>query len=526
MREEQQVLTPPKEEQERIKAACATNIWWFVNNYCWTYDPREKNANLPFDLFQRQEDFLTWLQERENAEEDGVAEKCRDVGFTWLCAAYALHGWLFRKGFKAGFGSRKLALVDRKGDPDSIFEKIRFLRDRLPKWMLPKGFNEREHDGLCKMINPANGATIIGEGGDNIGRGGRTTIYFVDEAAFLMRPAKIDAALSQNSRCKIHVSTPNGMGNTFAKKRFSGKFAVFTFRWQDDPRKDEAWYQKQKETLEPAVLAQEVDIDYTASVEGICIPAKWVLAAVNLELTPSVHRVAGLDISDSGKANCVYTSRKGPVIHRIVDWNHMNTTQTAWNAADEAEADQARVLAYDGVGVGAGVKGTYTSSERKPKFEPIAILSGGSPTDTVWPDGKSSKERFVNFRAEQYWKLRTRFEKAWEYKEKGIQHPHEEMISIPNDSRLIADLSLPLYFRTDTGKILIESKAAMAKRGVASPDFADSLMFSFAAEDAGGWEFLLEKLREVQGGLTISVREETREEHPWDTIGESASVRW
>ena len=77
-----------------------------------------------FKLFPKQEEFLRWLQEREANEEDGLAEKCRDVGFTWLCCVYALHGWLFRKGFKAGFGSRVLKLVDRKGDPDTIFEEV------------------------------------------------------------------------------------------------------------------------------------------------------------------------------------------------------------------------------------------------------------------------------------------------------------------------------------------------------------------------------------------------------------------
>jgi hypothetical protein len=208
---------------------------------------------------------------------------------------YALHGWLFRPGFSAGFGSRKLELVDRRGDLDSIFEKLRFLLDNLPAWMLPTGFRRADHDNQARLLNPATGAAVTGEGGDNIGRGGRKSLYFIDEAAFLERPDSVDRALSQTTRVRIDVSTPNGPGNPFAAKRHSGKVPVFTLHWRDDPRKNALqalpdgravypWYEEQKRRLDPVTVAQEIDIDYTASVEGFVIPAAWVRAAVGLNL--------------------------------------------------------------------------------------------------------------------------------------------------------------------------------------------------------------------------------------------------
>ncbi len=75
-----------------------------------------------------------------------------------------------------------------------------------------------------------------------------------------------------------------------------------------------------------------------------------------------------------------------------------------------------------------------------------------------------------------------RFEKAYECRELGILHPPDQMISIPNHPQLIAQLSLPLYMRTESGKIQLESKQKMAQRGVASPDFADMLSYLFAPE--------------------------------------------
>lgn len=502
-------------ELERCAADCA----YWLNTYGKTYDPRLLHPLVPFALFPRQVEFLRWLQEREAAEEDGLADKSRDVGFTWLCGAHALHGWLFRSGFSCGFGSRKLELVDKIGDPDSIFEKIRILLRNLPEWMRPAGFKEANHDNFCRLINPANGATITGEGGDDIGRGGRKSIYFVDEAAFLEHPAKVEASLSQTTRCRIWVSTPNGPGNAFAKKRHGGNISVFSFHWKDDPRKNHyevrditgavlergngqapatpaggyiwyPWYEKEKIRLgDPVVVAQEVDIDYSASIEGICIPAKWVRAAVNLVdkigYCPLVAPIGGMDVADGGSAKSVLIARRGWLVNEgdITDWSEGNTTQTAWKARDEAEARHITRLNYDCVGVGAGVRGTFSTSEQPLAFTPNAVNGGESPTTAVWPDGKTSKERFLNLRAELWWKLRARFEKAYEWVEQGIEHPVDEMISIPNHAGLISDLSLPLCFTTETGKTKIEAKSEMRKRGVKSPDFADALAYTEAPEE-------------------------------------------
>src|SRR5262249_48338164 len=148
---------------------------------------------------------------------------------------------------------------------------------------------------------------------------------------------------------------------------------VFTFHWRDDPRKGEAWYAAEKVRLDPVTLAQEVDIDYTASVEGICIPAAWVRAAVNLRLPPPPANLpplpapaltAGLDVAEEGRDRNVLVPRRGPQVLPPLDWGHCNTTETAWRARDECVRLGVKVLHYDCVGVGAGVKGVFLTAER------------------------------------------------------------------------------------------------------------------------------------------------------------------
>jgi phage terminase large subunit len=501
-------------------AYCAIDpVHWF-NRWAWTFDPRllaqGLPAFIPFDLFPRQEDYIRWLKEREAGQEQGLVEKSRDAGVSWIDAGYAVHGYLFRPGFVCGFGSRKLELVDTIGDPDSIFEKIRILLRNLPAWMMPAGFSWKVHDNFCKLIHPSTGATLNGEGGDDIGRGGRASLYFVDEAAFLARASKVDAALSQTSNVLIWVSTPNGPGNQFYKKRFGGKIAVFIFDWREDPRKDDAWYEKQKATLDPVVLAQEVDRDYSASIEGICIPAQWVKAAVEfrewlkaekgIELPVRGPKVAGLDIAEEGKNKSVFIERQGPQVEWPSAFPQANTTQTAWKARDEALARKIETINYDVIGVGVGVKGTWDSSEAPLPFTAVPINGGSSPTETIWPGGKTSADLFLNLRAELWWRLRLRFEKTYEVRQGIGEHPLDECISLPNCAELIADLSLPLAESTETGKIRIESKAKMAQRGVKSPDYADALVYAYAESiKTEGWAKDPSALDRLTAALTGNV---------------------
>lgn len=464
--------------------ACRLDVVYWLTKWVWTYDPRlSGDKHIPFIPFPKQEQFLKWLEERESKQENGLVEKSRDAGVSWLCIAFAVHRWLFVPGHSIGFGSRKELYVDRAGDADSLFEKIRILLERLPTWMLPKGFKIGEHATFMKIVNPVNGSTITGEAGDNIGRGGRKGIFFVDEAAFIERPHLIERSLSATTNCRIDVSTPNGIGNTFYAKRFSSTVPVFTFSWRDDKRKDDAWYAEMKRKYDPVTIAQEIDIDYTASVEGVCIPAEWVRAAVDLDVPESGPVIAGFDVAEEGVDLCVETFRRGPKVRKPVDWGKTNTTQSAYRVVDDCTKEGVATLYYDADGPGVGPKGTWASMERKPPFEIVPVHNGEPASDTVrWPDGQTSAEKFSNRKAELWWMLRCRFERTYEHVNKIKTYPLDELISIPNHPQLIAELSIPKVEYNEKGKIQIESKKSLRGRGVKSPDFAESLVLCFTPE--------------------------------------------
>ena len=72
---------------------------------------------------------------------------------------------------------------------------------------------------------------------------------------------------------------------------------------------------------------------------------------------------------------------------------------------------------------------------------------------------------FANLRAEGYWRLRELFSAS--------------AIKIPADNQLVGELAALRYSYDSQGRILIECKDSMRRRGLPSADKADALMLAF-----------------------------------------------
>jgi len=479
------------------------NLVHMIEDWFFTYDPRKVNAGgdayMPFILFPKQREMIVWMEERCRSNESGLIEKSRDMGVTWCSAAFATAQWLLIPGTKISFGSRKESLVDTIGDPDSIVEKIRILLRTIPEELLPRGYNETQHARYMKVVNPENRAVISGEAGDNIGRGGRSAVYFLDEAAFIERPDSVEAALSQNTQTRFDVSTPNGVGNPFYRKRFGGVIDVFTLHWTDDPRKGPEWYAEQCRTLDPKILAQEVDLDYESSGDDPVIHAKWVRASLmlrkKLEQTPEwpglVKRwkqqgvVSGFDVG-GGSAYSVVISRCGPLVFAVSEWLDKQESDPAARAALEAKECGASMLNYDSIGVGKHLmrrlRELSTANVR-------GVNTGSKTSSRLWPDKKRSPQKFSNMKAEIWFMARERLEATFEHflfveGQGGTEHKLEELLLLPEHPRLVGQLPLTGYKVLESGKIQIESKQSLKTRGIESPDHADALMLTLTPPPA------------------------------------------
>lgn len=500
------------EAQSVLRDIYAADCVHWIEDWCITYDPRVSDVmfkTMPFILFDKQKEFVQFIMELLRDQECGLVEKARDMGATWLCCAISVWLWLFMPGAAVGWGSRKSELVDKLGDPDSIFEKMRMILRNLPSWQLPADFEIETHATHMKIINPVNASSITGEIGDQIGRGGRKLIYFKDESAHYERPEKIEAALGDNTNVQIDISSVKGTGNVFYRRRNAGivyqpgtdiekgKTRVFIFDWRDNPLKTLEWYERRRRKAEEEglshIFAQEVDRDYTASLEGIIIPNKHVVAAIDahikLGITDDGEITSGLDVADEGGDKNAQAIKKGVILKFLDQWAMGDTGKTARRALGNCKLMAAQYLYYDSIGVGAGVKAETNRLEEEGELpEGLFVLPWNAASKPLYPtrrilldDANSPKNEdyFGNFKAQSWWSLAQRFYKTYMAVTEGIIYPHEELISLPSDlpylHELVNELSQATQGFNGKGKMIVDKKPDGAK----SPNLAECVIIAY-----------------------------------------------
>ena len=489
----------------------------FINHWCDTYDPRKAGGEVmargPLILFKRQEELVEFLFACLKAGEPGLIEKSRDMGATWVCGAFSVWLWLFRPGAAIGWGSRKAMLVDTLGDPDSIFEKIRMLIRGLPPFFWPVGFDPNKNMSQMKILNPETGSIIAGEAGDEIGRGGRKLIYFKDESAHYERPEKIEAALGDNTRVPIDLSSVNGLGNVFHRKREAGadwygsiepgRTQVFVLDWRGHPAKSQAWYDARKARAQEEglqhIFAQEVDRDYSAAVEGVLIQREWVQAAVDAHLKLGLSDTglwgSGLDVADGGGDTNAQAQRQGIILRELDEWGARDPAQTARRAITNVTGKGTIAIQYDCIGVGAGVKGEVNNLEDIGKLPAGVRLvpwnAGGKvlrPKGRVIDydvDGPTNEDFYTNLKAQGWWELRNRFYRTWRAVQEKAAFDPDSLISLDSRLKRLPKLEKELCQVTASHGSRLKLLIDKIPEGTKSPNLADAVMMCYWPASSG-----------------------------------------
>jgi len=288
---------------------CSEDPLFFINNFCYTYDPRGKKQpekHLPFILYRFQEDAIIYIRTHIENEKDMLMDKSRDMGASWIMDATFYWGWRFN-GWDLLLGSRKQDLVDKRGDMASLVEKLRYINSKLPKW-LRAALKENETDKTMLLVNPVTRNSIAGESNNTyFGTGGRYKAILFDE---FPKWADTDAtawrSAGDSTPCRIAVGTPSERGrNCQAFKLIDQGIDRLSLYWVLHPKKnrelyyereennkiyldtskqedlDKAckmieagikvgsiWYDKESKRRTSVEIAQELNISYDASLEG------------------------------------------------------------------------------------------------------------------------------------------------------------------------------------------------------------------------------------------------------------------
>ncbi len=363
-----------------------------------------------------------------------------------------------------------------------------------------------------RILNPANEAAIVGESGDNIGRGNRTSIYFKDESAHYERPEKIEAALADNTRVPIDISSVNGLGNVFHRRREGGeewhpskvmekgRTRIFVMDWRDHPTKNQSWYDMRKKKAEADglmhIFAQEVDRNYSASVEGVVIPAEWIDACVDAHLHLNIKITGGhagaLDVADGGIDKNALSVRQGILLKVCEDWGSRDTAVAARKAITLSRPYCPLTLEYDSIGVGAGVKAEINNLADEPvnpipkgmTFNPWnAALSPLNPEDRLNDDDDDSpknEDYFASIKSQAWWEMRMRCYRTYMMVLGKATYHHDELFSIPsylpNIQQIKKELAqATMSYSTKTLKMVVDK----SPEGTKSPNLGDSIVMCF-----------------------------------------------
>jgi hypothetical protein len=215
--------------------------------------------------------------------------------------------------------------------------------------------------------------------------------------------------------------------------------------------------------------------NFPPSEEDTVIPVSLIEHAManTIKIDEDTPAIWGVDVARQGGDSSVLARRQGPVIHPLTVWRNLDLMQLT--GAIKAEYDilppskRPIEIIVDSNGFGAGVLDRLRELELPARGLNVSERS-------------SQKETYLNLRAELWFKAKEWLE--------GMD------VVLPKDDGLYADLAAPRYHFTSSGKMQVEGKEAMKKRGVNSPDRADAVCLclanhhttmAFGRSAAGSW---------------------------------------
>lgn len=205
--------------------------------------------------------------------------------------------------------------------------------------------------------------------------------------------------------------------------------------------------------------------EFPLADDDTMIPFSVVEQAMNRDIEVDRYSTMtyGVDVARFGSDKSALAKKKGNVITEVKKWRGLDLMQLvgAIKAEYESEEPEDRPLNIyiDSIGLGSGV----VDRLREMGLPAVGINVSESP---------AMKNAYINLRGELWGKMKNWLE--------------QRNCVLPKDDDLLADLTAPRYTFNSSGRLRVESKEEMKKRGLASPDLADACILTLAGEAAVG----------------------------------------
>lgn len=295
---------------------------------------------------------------------------------------------------------------------------------------------------------------------------GTATLYLIDEASgipdIIFEVAQ--GSLSSPGAKALLFSNPTRTNGFFfdTHNKMRSRWKCFHVNSEDVPRATGhiediiLAYGKGSNRYRVRVLGE-----FPTKDDETVIPLEYVLAAQKREVEDlPFYPVWGLDVARFGDDSCALAKRKGnKMMEPIKEWRDADTMQTAGIVMKEFQdthPDQRpHEILVDVIGIGSGVVDRLYELGL-----PVRGINVG--------EAPAADMRFSKLRDELWWRGREWFESR-------------ENAFTPGDDATVAELVGPTYDFSSNGKIVVESKKDLKKRGVVSPNRADAFLLTLAA---------------------------------------------
>jgi len=223
------------------------------------------------------------------------------------------------------------------------------------------------------------------------------------------------------------------------------------------------------------------------------IKRSWIEAAIDSHLKLNIEisgkKRIGYDIADSGEDSCAIIETHGIYTYYSSEWfaKEDELEESAEKVYKRASSQKLHIT-YDSIGVGASAGSTFKrlNLESKVKIQYSKFNAGDKvrDPDKVFSDNIKNRDMFSNLKAQSWWEMAQRFKNTYNAVTKGTIFKEDEIISISSDlkhlDQLMEELSTPRKNEDNTGKVKVESKKDLKRRGIKSPNIADAFLMAYS----------------------------------------------
>ena len=476
-----------------------TDLAYFAEQYLKI---RPKAGSLvPFTFNAAQLELHRRLEEQKakTGKVRAIVLKARQMGIsTYIAARYY-------KRTVGNEGLRTIIIGHEKRASTNLFQLVKRFHEHMPEDIRPSTGTSNAEELLFDKIDSGYLVSVATQEG--AGRSATAQLLHASEAAFWVSLLEQMAALMQtvpdiDGSEIILETTGKEFGDEFhqlwrSAEAGESEFLPIFLPWSIDPTYRTKLPEDFAMTSEETALAELHGLDaeqifwrrrkiaelrsedlfkreypltpseaFMASNFDSFITSDIVLAArKTTDVEPYGPLMIGIDPAGQGDDATAIAWRQGHAITKIERRRHLTTMEIAgWIAAIIRKEKPAKVCLDTG-GLGVGI---YDRLVEQGHGDVVTAVNFGSKPldpppldDTGKPAGGP-----LNRRAEM-----------WQNMKNALQ---EGRFSIPDDDALHADLTSCGYRYDSSGRLVLESKQDMKKRGMPSPDSADAMALCFS----------------------------------------------